>query len=205
MIEENEKEFKVGQVLYIVTNTCSVVCGVLMMIADQYAGAGQTQRVYRIRITDNVSIDLPESFIQEMRIITNENIEFLKAFEEKYGIRCFDVDDNMMDTQTVVNAVLEKGVWDKLNEVEKEKLIDSLQIDHKYTVDLINALTASHKYNDALHNKVMGLIDQRGEALHAVIEFQKNYDKICKAFPDCKWAYEFVFKYFGMDKLLKTI
>lgn len=93
-------------------------------------------------------------------------------------------------------------VWDKMNDAEKETLMNNLSMDNKADIDLINALDKSRKRNNELHKKVLDLMEKRNKVLQSDIDFQKNYDRIANTLPELKWVFDFYYKLLGIDKLL---
>ena len=73
-------------------------------------------------------------------------------------------------------------------------------------VDLINALNMSRNRNNELHKQVMELLENRTKAVQAVIDFQNGWnEKIDKMPLLYQYAYDYMYKTMGIDKLLKAI
>ena len=208
MQENNIKqteEIKVGQYVSIITNACSEVMGLVTMIADYINNENMVKKIYRIRINDNSYIDFSEDMISCIEILNMNSKEYLQDFQAKYEIECFDDEGGVEHISTIINNALIKNVWEKLDDVEKCKLIENLFIGNDDTVDLINSLDKSRKKNNELHKKVCELTNQRIKTCNAVIEFQKRFDEVSNLMPSYKWAYDFVYDYLGIDKLLKEV
>ena len=199
------EEIKVGQYVSIITNACSEVMGLVTMIADYIDNENMVKKIYRIRINDNSYIDFSEDMISRIKILNMNSKEYLQDFQAKYEIECFDDEGGVEHISTIINNALIKNVWEKLDDVEKDKLIGNLFIGNDETVDLINALDKSRHRNNELHKRVTELTDERTKTCNAVIEFCQNYHKATALMPQYQWACDIIYKFLSVDKLLKEV
>lgn len=197
-------QIKVGQMVSIVTTESSMVAGMVQMIVEYLDDEGDNQKCYRIRLGDNHSIDIPENVICSVKIYVDYK-ECLQAFGETYEIECFAENDTIKPAATIINDVLTEGVWDKLSDKNKEKLIESLSMGYDSVMDLINALNLNRKENNRLHDEVCELTDARAKALKEAVDLTKKYKEIVKITPQYEWAFELIFEWLGVGKLLEAL
>lgn len=202
---EQTEEIKVGQFVSIITNTYSEAMGFVTMVTDYLNNNNEVKKIYRIRINDNYYIDFYEDMISCIKVLNMNSKEYLQDFQAKYGIECFDDEGCIKHIPTIINNVLVNNVWEKLDDVEKNKLIENLFIGNDDTVDLINALDKSRQRNNELQKTVSELTEQRIKTCNAVIDFQKKFDEVSNMMPSYKWAYDFIYDYLGINKLLREV
>ena len=200
----NNEEIKVGKVVLVLTTEYSQIAGVLVMVSEYLVENGK-QKIYRIRISDNSYIDVDENIIKSIKVMKINHRESLEEFQNTYGVECLDDTGSIKNISSIINEVLVKDIWAALPEDEKYELAENLILDELDTVDIINALDKSRKKNNELHKKVCELSDKKIKSCNAVIDFQKKYDVLSNMMPDYKWAFDFVYDYLGIGKLLREI
>lgn len=196
----------VGQMVYIVTTEGSMIAGNVLAIIEYMDKEQVVQKCYRIRLSDDHSIDIPRNLIYYIKIHPDYSFkDYLEEFEEKHEIACFDENDFVRPVSTIISELLGKDIWDKLEDKEKEKLIESLSIENDTIIDLVDALSADRKENKRLHNEVCKLTDTRTKALKEAVDFTKKYNEISDMIPQYKWAFEVIFEWLGLGKVLEAI
>lgn len=214
-IQENnniEKEdIKIGQMVFVFTNTCNSICGLLTMTAQYLDNDGNVKNIYRILFNKSV-IDIPEECIKTIKAIpdSDKDEKFLKSFESKYDIQCIDIDEEgntkMGDASKILNDVIDNGIWDKMGVDEKKNLLDILRVDADTLVKLIDNYFKTMDVNEELYNKLCELSDDKIRIHNAVIEFTKKYSEVSNFVPGCKWAFDLLFyDALHMDEFLRKL
>ena len=206
-----KEDVKIGQVVFVCTNTCNSICGLLTMIAQYLDKDGNVKNLYRI-LFNNSLIDIPEESITTIKVLpdSDKDEKFLKSFESKYDVQCFNTDEEgntkMGDESKILNDVIDNGIWDKMGKEEKKDLIEVLSVDADTLVKLIDEYLKSMDLNKELYNKVCKLSDKEIKIHESVIEFMEKYETVSNFVPQCKWAFDLVFRdTLHMDEFLKAL
>ena len=208
MEEKEIKNIEVGNFIFLHTTYQTGIAGAVLGKGEYIDGEGHTQRYLRMRISENNYMDVYESQIDKILMYCpKEDFEkYWTEFEEKYNVKCLDDEGNLRSIPAIINEIFAIGVWDKLNDEEKETFVKNLNVDCKTDLDLMNALNVSSKRNNELHEKVCELTDKRIETLQKAIDFEKQYDDMIAVIPEqYKWAFDFLYRWFGIEKFLKEI
>lgn len=208
----NEKEdVEIGQMVFVFTNTCNSICGLLTMTAQYLDKNGNVKNLYRI-LFNNSFIDISEECITTIKAISDSEKDerFLKSLEAKYDIQCFNTDEEgntkMGDSSKILNDVIDNGIWDKMGVDEKKNLLDILRVDADTLIKLIDNYLKTMDVNEELYNKLCELSDKEIKTHESVIEFMKKYETISNFVPQCKWAFDLVFRdTLHMDEFLKEM
>lgn len=210
-INIEKEDVEIGQMVFVFTNTCNSICGLLTMIAQYLDKDGNVKNIYRILFNKNV-IDIPEECITTIKVLpdSDKDEKFLKSFESKYDIQCIDTDEEgntkMGDASKILNDVIDNGIWDKMCEDEKKDLIDVLSADADTFVKLIDEYLKSMDLNEKLYGRVSELSDDKIRIHESVIEFTKKYETVSNFIPPCKWAFDLLFyDTLHIDKFLKAL
>lgn len=214
-IQENnniEKEdVKIGQMVFVFTNTCNSICGLLTMTAQYLDKNDNVKNLYRI-LFNNSLIDISEECITTIKAMpdSDKDEKFLKAFEAKYDIQCFNTDEEgntkMGDESKILNDVIDNGIWDKMGVDEKKNLLDILRVDADTLIKLIDNYLKTMDVNEELYNKLCELSDDKIRIHNAVIEFTKKYSEVSNFVPGCKWAFDLLFyDALHMDEFLRKL
>ena len=205
-----KSDIKIGEVVSVLTKD-GAISGVLLMIAQYMDKDGSIKNMYRIMF-DGRYIDILEDNIETMRVIPSaeEDDRFLKSIEEKYDIKCIDIDVNgnsqIGDASKIINDVIDNGIWDEMDEDEKKNLLDILCVDSDTLVKLIDNYLKTIERNKALYNKMCELSDDKIRIHESAIEFMKKYEEVSNFVPGCKWAFDFLFyDALHMDEFLKEL
>ena len=205
-----KEDIKIGEVVSILTKD-GAINGVLLMIAQYMDKDGSIKNMYRVMFNGRY-IDILEDSIETMRIIPSaeEDDKFLKSIEEKYDIKCLDVDGNgnsqIGDVSKILNDVIDNGAWDKMCEDEKKNLLDILCVDSNTLVKLIDNYLKTMDVNEELYDKICELSDDKIRIHESVIEFMKKYEEMSNFIPGCKWAFDLLFyDALHMDEFLKEL
>lgn len=205
-----KSDIKIGEVVSVLTKD-GAISGVLLMIAQYMDKDGSIKNMYRIMF-DGRYIDILEDNIETMRVIPSaeEDDRFLKSIEEKYEIKCIDIDDNgnsqIGDASKILNDVIDNGAWDKMCEDEKKNLLDILCVDSDTFVKLIDNYLKTMDVNEELYNRMCELSDDKIRIHESVIEFTKKYEEMSNFVPGCKWAFDLLFyDALHMDEFLKNL
>lgn len=203
-------DVKIGQVVCILTKD-GAISGILTMIAQYMSNDLSVKNMYRIMFNGG-SIDILEDNIEAMRVIPSpeDDEKFLKAFEAKYNVQCFDADKDsdskMGDAFKIINDVIDNNVWDKMCVDEKKNLIDVLRVDSDTVIKLIDNYLKTMDVNEELYDKMCELSDDKIRIHESVIEFMKKYEEVSNFVPGCKWAFDLLFyDALHMDEFLKEI
>ena len=203
-------EVKVGEVVTILTKD-GAIKGVLLMIAQYMDNNLDMKKMYRVMFNGGY-IDILEDNIDAMRVIPSaeEDDKFLKSIEEKYEIKCIDIDKDgnsiIGDDNKIINDVIDNGVWDKMDEDEKKNLLDILCVDSDTLIKLIDNYLKTMDANEELYNKMCELSDDKIRIHESAIEFMKKYEEVSNFVPGCKWAFDLLFyDALHMDEFLKNL
>lgn len=206
-----KEDVEIGQMVFVFTNTCNSICGLLTMTAQYLDKDGNVKNLYRILFNNNL-VDIPEECITTIKAIpdSDKDEKFLKSFESKYDIQCFNTDEEgntkMGDASKILNDVIDNGIWDKMCEDEKKDLIDVLSADADTFVKLIDEYLKSMDLNEKLYNRVCELSDKEIKTHESVIEFLEKYETVSNFVPQCKWAFDLLFRdTLHMDEFLKEL
>ena len=206
-----KEDVEIGQMVFVFTKTCNSICGLLTMTAQYLDKEGNVKNLYRILFNNNL-IDIPEECITTIKAITDSDKDekFLKAFEAKYDIQCLDIDKEgntkMGDESKILNAVIDNGIWDKMDEDEKKNLLDILRVDADTLIKLIDNYLKTIERNKALYNKMCELSNDKIRIYNSVIDFMKKYEEVSNFIPGCKWAFDLMFyDIMQMDEFLKEL
>ena len=205
-----KSDIKIGEVVTILTKD-GAIKGVLLMIAQYMDNNLDMKKMYRVMFNGGY-IDILEDNIDAMRVIPSaeEDDKFLKSIEEKYEIKCIDIDDNgnpqIGDVSKIFNDVIDNGVWDKLEYDEKKNLLDILCVDSDTLIKLIDNYLKTMDVNEELYNRMCELSDDKIRIHESVIEFTKKYEEMSNFVPGCKWAFDLLFyDALHMDDFLKEL
>ena len=126
--------------------------------------------------------------------------------KDKFEIDLLDANGNYRNTPDIVNEALVKGAWDMMSDEDKNELVDWLDMDIDTNVDLISALDMGRKRNNELHQKIMDHLNERIKLKNMAIDFQENWNEMENQMPESfRWAYDFIYKYFGIEDLIREI
>lgn len=210
-INIEKEDVEIGQMVFVFTNTCNSICGLLTMIAQYLDKDGNVKNIYRILFNKNV-IDIPEECITTIKVLpdSDKDEKFLKSFETKYDVQCINTDEEgnfkMGDASKILNDVIDNGIWNKMCEDEKKDLIDVLSADADTFVKLIDEYLKSMDLNEKLYNRVCELSDKEIKTHESVIEFLEKYETVSNFVPQCKWAFDLLFRdTLHMDQFLKEL
>lgn len=186
-------------------NGCRIA-GILMGISQQMDMDGKKHIIYRV-IVGKTCMDILQDDISDIRQVTlRDNDKFIKKMKDKFEIDLLDVNGNYRNTPDIVNEALVKGAWDMMSDEDKNELVDWLDMDIDTNVDLISALDMSRKRNNELHQKIMDHLNERIKLKNMAVDFQKNWDEMENQMPESfRWAYDFIYKYFGIEDLIREI
>ena len=206
-----KEDVEIGQMVFVFTNTCNSICGLLTMTAQYLDKNDNVKNLYRI-LFNNSLIDIPDESITTIKAISDSEKDerFLKSLEAKYDIQCFNTDEEgntkMGDESKILNDVIDNGIWDKMCEDEKKDLIEVLSVDADTLVKLIDEYLKSMDLNEELYNRVCELSDKEIKIHESVIEFLEKYETISNFIPQCKWAFDLLFyDTLHMDQFLKEL
>ena len=204
---EVQIEAHVGDSVFVMLNSGCYVYGLITEIREGFISDDKISKCYRISITDDNFVDIWAGDIKMLNIyVPHLKDEYFKKMEAEYGVEFYDEFENMKEVPDIVNEFLVKGAWDRLNDEEKNTLIGNLCMSVENEVDLINAINMSRNRNNELHKQVMELLEKRTKAVQAVIDFQNDLnEKIDKIPLLYQYAYDYMYKTMGIDKLLKAI
>ena len=186
-------------------NGCRIA-GILMGISQQMDMDGKKHIIYRV-IVGKTCMDILQDDISDIRQVTlRDNDKSVKKMKDKFEIDLLDANGNYRNTPDIVNEALVKGAWDMMSDEDKNELVDWLDMDIDTNVDLISALDMGRKRNNELHQKIMDHLNERIKLKNMAIDFQKNWDKMENQMPESfRWAYDFIYKYFGIEDLIREI
>lgn len=186
-------------------NGCRIA-GILMGISQQMDMDGKKHIIYRV-IVGKTCMDILQDDISDIRQVTlRDNDKFIKKMKDKFEIDLLDANGNYRNTPDIVNEALVKGAWDMMSDEDKNELVDWLDMDIDTNVDLISALDMSRKRNNELHQKIMDHLNERIKLKNMAVDFQKNWDEMENQMPESfRWAYDFIYKYFGIEDLIREI
>lgn len=186
-------------------NGCRIA-GILMGISQQMDMDGKKHIIYRV-IVGKTCMDILQDDISDIRQVTlRDNDKFVKKMKDKFEIDLLDANGNYRNTPDIVNEALVKGAWDMMSDEDKNELVDWLDMDIDTNVDLISALDMSRKRNNELHQKIMDHLNERIKLKNMAVDFQKNWDEMENQMPESfRWAYDFIYKYFGIEDLIREI
>ena len=186
-------------------NGCRIA-GILMGISQQMDMDGKKHIIYRV-IVSKTCMDILQDDISDIRQVTlRDNDKFVKKMKDKFEIDLLDANGNYRNTPDIVNEALVKGAWDMMSDEDKNELVDWLDMDIDTNVDLISALDMSRKRNNELHQKIMDHLNEKIKLKRMAIDFQKNWDEMENQMPESfRWAYDFIYKYFGIEDLIREI
>ena len=112
----------------------------------------------------------------------------------------------MGDESKILNAVIDNGIWDKMDEDEKKNLLDILRVDADTLIKLIDNYLKTIERNKALYNKMCELSNDKIRIYNSVIDFMKKYEEVSNFIPGCKWAFDLLFyDIMQMDEFLKEL
>lgn len=186
-------------------NGCRIA-GILMGISQQMDMDGKKHIIYRV-IVGKTCMDILQDDISDIRQVTlRDNDKFIKKMKDKFEIDLLDANGNYRNTPDIVNEALVKGAWDMMSDEDKNELVDWLDMDIDTNVDLISALDMSRKRNNELHQKIMDHLNERIKLKNMAIDFQENWNEMENQMPESfRWAYDFIYKYFGIEDLIREI
>lgn len=200
------EDIKIGDRIMVTTKNGGAVVGWVVGIYEYLKDGWSQVKYYKIGIGGKNYVDILEEDIAEVTNYFEDNIEFVNTFIEKYDIDLLESDGKKRKVSDVVNEVLVKGIWDKMNDNEKTELTKWLTMDVATQVDLISALDMSRERNNELHQEVMKHLDDRIKLKRMVMDFKENWDEKTNQIPECfRWAYDVIYKYFGIEDLINAI
>ena len=197
----------VGDTVLIVLQSGGAVLGMITEVREGFGTDAEIAKFYRVGIWGNQYVDIAENEIKDIKIynVINKK-DYFERMKSEYGIEFYKEDGELKEIPAIVNDFLVKGFWDRLADEEKNTLIDTIGMSVENEVDLINALNMSRKRNNELHQQVMKLLEDRTKAVQAVIDFQNGWNEKIDKMPEIyRYAFDFVYKTMGIDKLLKAI
>ena len=206
-----KEDVKIGQVVFVFTNTCNSICGLLTMTAQYLDKNGNVKNLYRI-LFNNSLIDISEESITTIKAIpdSDKDEKFLKSLEAKYDIQCLDIDKEgntkMGDESKILNDVIDNGIWDKMCVDEKKNLLDILHVDSDTLIKLIDNYLKTMDVNEELYSEISNLEDDKQRIHELAVKFQKKYDAISSYSRSTKWSYDVLFyDIMQMDEFLKEL
>lgn len=204
---EVQIEAHVGDSVFVMLNSGCYVYGLITEIREGFISDDKISKCYRISITDDNFVDIWAGDIKELNIyVPHLKAEYFRKMEAEYGVEFYDGVGELKDASVIVNEFLVNGAWDKLNDEEKNTLIGNLCMSVENQVDLINALDMSRNRNNELYKQFFELLEKRTKAVQAVIDFQNDWNEKIDKMPSLyQYAYDYMYKTMGIDKLLKAI
>lgn len=204
MENENSVELfeyaEIGRTYAIQLSSGAIISGGLVAKYEYLTEEG-VQKSYRIAFGNSKYIDLTEDEIESIELIKPHKtvLEYLKEFEGKHNVRCFDNENNVLPNDKILSNLLfgKEQAWDNLHEEEKRELITYLQLNSEEIVTLANILVDYKNENNKLY-------DQRKSSLDAVLDFMNKYDEI-KDIPLFSGMAGYLYKKSGIDTLINTI
>lgn len=203
-LEKNSVELfeyaEIGRTYAIQLSAGAIISGGLAAKYEYLTEEG-VQKSYRITFGNSKYIDLTEDEIESIELIKPHKtvLEYLKEFEDKHDVKCFDNEDNVLPNDKILSNLLfgKEQVWDDLHEDTKRELVTYLQLSSDEVVTLINILVDYHNENEKLY-------DKRQSTLDAVLDFMNNYDEI-KDIPLFSGMAGYLYRKFGIDTLISTV
>ena len=206
-----KEDVEIGQMVFVFTNTCNSICGLLTMTAQYLDKNDNVKKLYRI-LFNNSLIDIPDESITTIKAISDSEKDerFLKSLEAKYDIQCLDIDKDgnsqLGEVSKILNDVIDNGIWDKMCVDEKKNLLDILCVDSDTLIKLIDNYLKTIERNKALYNKMCELSNDKIRIYNSVIDFMKKYSEVSNFVPGCKWAFDLLFyDTLHMDQFLKEL
>lgn len=205
--DEIQIDAHVGDSVFVLLNSGCYVYGLITEIREGFVSDTKISKCYRVAITDDNFVDIWAGDIKELNIyVPHLKAEYFRKMEAEYGVEFYNEFGELKEIPVIVNEFLVNGAWDKLNDEEKNTLIGNLCMSVENQVDLINALNMSRNRNNELHKQFMELLEKRTKSAQAVIDFQNDWnDKIDKMSLLYQYAFDYMYKIMGIDKLLKNI
>ncbi len=201
MENENSVELfeyaEIGRTYAIQLSSGAIISGGLVAKYEYLTEEG-VQKSYRIAFGNSKYIDLTEDEIESIELIKPHKtvLEYLKEFEGKHNVRCFDNENNVLPNDKILSNLLfgKEQAWDDLHEDKKRELITYLQLNSEEIVTLANILVDYKNENNKLY-------DQRD----AVLDFMNKYDEIKDTIPLFSGVAGYLYKASGIDTLINTI
>lgn len=197
-VKKELNQVETGQWVSIMTTAYGAVSGRLIQQGEYIDKELGKQKCYRVLLSEERCVDITEkeiTYIRELPVLSVH--DYYKRLEERYGLTCYDENE-------LLKEVL-GGKWDKFSDDDKSDFIKVFSPSDELIMDIVNAYSMSRKENTSLQKKIGELADEKIKACEAVIDFQKKYDSISNFIPECKWAFDFLYKYLGIDELLKAV
>lgn len=178
MENENSVELfeyaEIGKTYAIQLSSGAIISGGLAAKYEYLTEEG-VQKTYRITFGNSKYIDLTENEIEAIELIKPHKtvLEYLKEFEDKQDVKCFDNEDNVLPNDKILSNLLfgKEQTWDDLHEDTKREIVTYLQLNSEEIVTLINILVDYKNENKKLH-------EQRQSTLDAVLDFVSKCDEI---------------------------
>ena len=194
------EDAEIGRTYAIQLSSGAIISGGLAAKYEYLTEEG-VQKSYRIAFGNSKYIDLTEDEIESIELIKPHKtvLEYLKEFEDKHDIRCFDNENSVLPNDKILSNLLfgKEQAWDDLHEDKKRELITYLQLNSEEIVTLTNILVDYKNENKKLY-------DQRKQILDAILDFMNNFDEI-KDIPLFSGVAGYLYKKSGIDTLINTI
>lgn len=197
-MNKNKEIFSVGNVYEIQLKTGMIISGLLIAKIECLVEE-KTETHYRFAFNGSKYVDLCENEIESVYLPEiKEKIEYLSEFEKKHDTKCFDEENNILDSSTILKEVLSKDIWNDLTSEDREKLISYIEPNVEDIVDVINAYVVSKKESEKLFRSEKKILDSMNKLM-------KNYCNSEKRNSYSRTMYDFLFKELGIEKFLKDI
>lgn len=198
-MDQEIENVKTKQWVIAITSGGGVVIGQLVMQGEVALQENEVQKVYKICIIGNEYIDLYEKEIISIEpLLMSNKGEYLKDFEKRYGIKCFDNEGKVLSNSIIMGNIISKDKWDTLMESEKEEFVKCISFSNEDIVEILNVLIDYKHDAQKMHIK-------RKETLDNGLAVLRNYDEIKRRIPEGAVYYDFLYKQLGLDKLIKNI
>lgn len=192
---------EIGRTYAIQLSSGAIISGGLAAKYEYLTEEG-VQKVYKITFGNSKHIDIIEDEIESIELIKPHKtvLEYLKEFENKHDVKCFDKEDNVLPNDKILSNLLfgKEQTWDDLHEDEKRDFISYLQLSSDEVVTLINILVDYKDENKKLY-------DKRQSTLDATLDFVNQFDEIKEVFPSLEELIAFVYKKLGIETLVNSI
>lgn len=198
-MEHKNQKLETGEWCIITTNTAGAVVGKILMQGELVTQGG-VQKVYKVGIVGNKYIDLFEDEISTIEPLLSgiDKEVFLREIEEKYDIKCFIVEGDLLKDSIIVGNVIHNNVWGNLTDEEKDKFIKVMCFKSDDIKELLNVICMTKQELSERRNS-------RLEVLDSALEFMKMYNEIGNMFPSLKPVYETLYKDMGFENVINTI
>lgn len=202
-----KNQVETGQWVSIMTTAYGAVSGRLIQQGEYIDEELGKQKCYRILLSEERYIDITEkeiTYIRELPVLSVH--DYYKRLEERYGITCYNENGEFVGETELLKEVLLSGIWDKFSDDDKSDFIKVFSPSDELIMDIVNAYSMSREENNKLQKKIGELVDEKIKLCEGSIKFLEQYEVLVSQMPkQYKWAFDFLYKYFGIDELLKAV